>query len=209
MYNFYGQTAMAPAATILAPADQVPYAGSVGRPGINVEMGILDDDCRPVADGVVGEICFRSPQACLGYLGDAAATERLFRGGWLHTGDTGYRSQGGRLWFVDRVKDTVNVGGEKVASLEVENCIYAMPDVAECAVFGTPDPRTIESVVAVVSPREGCHVTSEAVRDHVRRHMAGFKAPRRVVVIETLPKNASGKIVKRQLREQFAANALG
>jgi fatty-acyl-CoA synthase len=208
MYNFYGQTEMAPAATVLGPDDQLTYAGSVGVPGINVDLAILDDASHPVADGVVGEICFRSPQACLGYLGDEAATQRLFRGGWLHTGDVGYRSHGGRLWFVDRIKDTVNVDGQKVASLEVEECIYAMPGVAECAVFAMPDPRTVEAVVAVVSPREGASLTPDAVRDHVRAHLAGFKTPRRVVVIEALPKNASGKILKRLLREQYANGSI-
>jgi fatty-acyl-CoA synthase len=208
LWNFYGQTEMSPAACILPPEDQLEYAGSAGQPGLNVEMAILDQNCQPVPDGQVGEIAFRSPHACAGYLGDTAATEALFRGGWLHTGDEGYRSEAGRLYFVDRVKDTVNVGGEKVSSREVEEVIYRMDEVAEVAVIGVPDSRFIEAVAAVVSPRPGATIDPEAVIRFARAHLARFKAPRFVVVAETLPKNASGKILKRELRAQHKGLAL-
>jgi fatty-acyl-CoA synthase len=208
LWNFYGQTEMSPAACILPPEDQLTYAGSAGKPALNVELAILDQDCQPVPDGVVGEVAFRSPHACLGYLGNPEATDELFRGGWLHTGDLGYRSETGRLSFVDRVKDTVNVGGEKVSSREVEEVIYKLPGVQECAVIGVPDPRFNEAVVAVVVPKDGATVTPDGVQAHVRAALARFKAPKFVIIAESLPKNASGKILKRDLRDQYQAVAL-
>jgi fatty-acyl-CoA synthase len=208
LWNFYGQTEMSPAACILPPEDQLPFAGSAGKPALNVELAILDPNCRPVPDGVVGEVAFRSPHACLGYLGNPTGTEELFRGGWLHTGDLGYRSETGRLSFVDRVKDTVNVGGEKVSSREVEETIYRLAGVQECAVIGVPDPRFNEAVVAVVVPCEGAVVTADAVKAHVGSALARFKTPKQVIIVETLPKNASGKILKRELRDQYQSATL-
>ena len=204
LQNLYGLTEMAPFATSLDPADQMTHAGSVGAAGLAIEMAILDEHDQAVADGVVGEIAFRSPQACQGYLHDEAATAALFRGGWLHTGDLGYVTEGGRLWFVDRIKDTVNIGGEMVASREVEECIYALPGVHECAVIAVPDARTVEALWAIVVPRSGRTLTPDEVAEHVRAHLARYKVPRRVVIADELPKNASGKILKRELRERYA-----
>ncbi|MCL2804056.1 MAG: AMP-binding protein [Micrococcales bacterium] len=206
LWNFYGQTEMAPAACILPPEDQLSHAGSAGQPAINVEMAILDPDGRELEPGQVGEVAFRSAHACLGYLADAAATDRLFRGGWLHTGDLGYLEDG-RLYFVDRVKDTINVGGEKVSSREVEEVIYQLDGVHEAAVFAAPHPKFLEMVVAAVVPKEGHQLDPEAVMAHVRSKLAGFKTPRRVVVLDSLPKNASGKILKRELRAQFSQDS--
>jgi fatty-acyl-CoA synthase len=208
LFNFYGQTEMAPCATILPPEDQISHAGSAGLPGLTTRMAILDADCQELPAGEVGEIAFRSAQACLGYWQDPKGTQELFRGGWLHTGDRGYVSDTGYLYYVDRVKDTVNVGGEKVASREVEEVIYEMDQVLEAAVIGVPERRFGEMVVAVVSPRPGREVTPDDVIAHVRGRLAGFKVPRRVVVEETLPKNPSGKILKRELRERYKDIAL-
>jgi fatty-acyl-CoA synthase len=208
LWNFYGQTEMSPAACILPPEDQLEFAGSAGRPALNVEMAILGPHGQELGPSQVGEIAFRSPHACAGYLDDPAGTEHLFRDGWLHTGDQGYRSEAGRLYFVDRVKDTVNVGGEKVTSREVEEVIYQLPEVLEAAVIGVPDPRFVEAVAAVVVPRPGADLTSDAVIQFTRRHLARFKTPKFVVLAETLPKNASGKILKRELRAQHSALAL-
>jgi fatty-acyl-CoA synthase len=208
LWNFYGQTEMSPAACILPPEDQLEFAGSAGLPALNVEMAILGPDGQPVGVGQTGEIVFRSPHACAGYLDDPQGTAALFAGGWLHTGDQGYRSGSGRLYFVDRVKDTVNVGGEKVASREVEEAIYQMPEVLEAAVIGVPDPRFVEAVAAVVVPRPGAALTPDAVIRFAGQRLARFKTPRYVVIAETLPKNASGKILKRELRAQHGALAL-
>ncbi|WP_162616459.1 AMP-binding protein [Xylanimonas allomyrinae] len=204
LWNYYGQTEMAPLATILPPEDQIAFPGSAGRPALNVEMAILDEADKPVADGVLGEICFRSPHASLGYYNDEAATRQLFRSGWLHTGDVGYRAPTGRLYFVDRIKDTINIGGENVSTVEVENAILAHENVAEVAVFGVADPVYLEAIVAVVVPRDGARLDQKTVQGFARKHVAGFKVPRHVFVVEALPKNATGKVLKKQLREQYS-----
>jgi fatty-acyl-CoA synthase len=205
LWNFYGQTEMSPSATILPPEDQLTHPGSAGVPGLNVEMAVLGPNNEILDDDEVGEIAFRSPQACLGYWRDEAGTARLFAGGWLHTGDRGYRATSGRLYFVDRVKDTVNVGGEKVASREVEEALYQLPQIQEAAVFGVPDSRFGEAVTAAVVAKPGMTVDPASVRAALRGQLAGFKTPRHVVVLDALPKNASGKVLKRDLREQFAS----
>ncbi|WP_436698089.1 fatty acyl-CoA synthetase [Nocardioides sp. BYT-33-1] len=204
LWNFYGQTEMAPLATILGPDEQLPYAGSAGRPSINVETRIVDDHGQPVPAGTVGEIVHRSPHATLGYYRDAAKTAEAFRGGWFHSGDLGYLDDTGHLYVVDRKKDMIKTGGENVASREVEEAVYTHPDVAEVAVFGVSHPRWVEAVAAVVVPRAGAALTPEDVLAHARTKLAGYKAPKYVVVAEALPKNPSGKILKRQLREAHA-----
>ena len=204
LWNFYGQTEMAPLATILQPEDQVSRAGSAGRPALNVETRLLDDDEKDVEPGEIGEIVHRSPQATLGYWNDEAKTAEAFRGGWFHSGDLGRLDADGYLFIVDRKKDMVKTGGENVASSEVEETIYLLSEVSEVAVFGVPDPRWIEAVVAAVVPKSSASLTPEAVIAHCRSRLAGFKTPRHVVVVDSLPKNPSGKLLKRDLRERYA-----
>ena len=207
LFNFYGQTEMSPLATVLGPDDQVRKAGSAGRPALNVETQVVDDGGRPVAAGEVGEIVHRSPQAMLGYWDDAAKTAETFRDGWLHTGDLGILDDEGYLYVVDRKKDMIKSGGENVASREVEEVIHAHPAVAEAAVFGIPHPRWIEAVAAVVVPRAGHELAAEEVTRFCRDRLAGFKTPRYVVIAGELPKNPSGKILKRELRTTHAGLA--
>ena len=204
LWNFYGQTEMAPLATILGPDEQLAYAGSAGRAALNVETRIVDDLDRPVPAGTVGEIVHRSPHATLGYYRDEAKTAEAFREGWFHSGDLGYVDDEGRLYVVDRKKDMIKSGGENVASREVEEAIYRLEGVAEVAVFGISHPHWVEAVTAVVVPKEGTTLTPEQVIEHSRSVLAHFKAPKYVVVAEALPKNPSGKILKRQLRESHA-----
>ena len=207
LFNFYGQTEMSPVATVLRPEDQVRKAGSAGRPALSVETLIVDDDGNPVPAGEVGEIVHRSPQAMLGYWNDPAKTAETFRGGWLHTGDLGILDEDGYLYVVDRMKDMIKSGGENVASREVEEVIHAHPAVAEAAVFAIPHPRWIEAVAAVVVPRAGGVVAPEEITAFCRERLAGFKTPRYVVVADGLPKNPSGKILKRELRTMHAGLA--
>jgi fatty-acyl-CoA synthase len=202
LWNFYGQTEMAPLATILGPDEQLSHAGSAGRAALNVETRIVDDRDEPVPAGTVGEIVHRSPHATLGYYQDAEKTAEAFRGGWFHSGDLGYLDEGGRLYVVDRKKDMIKTGGENVASREVEEAIYTLDGVAEVAVFGISHPRWVEAVTAVVVPKEGATLTPDQVVEHCRSALAGFKTPKYVVVADSLPKNPSGKILKRALREQ-------
>ncbi|WP_377320946.1 fatty acyl-CoA synthetase [Pimelobacter simplex] len=209
LWNFYGQTEMAPLATILGPDEQLPFAGSAGRPSLNVETRIVDDNDEPVPAGTVGEIVHRSPHATLGYYRDEAKTAEAFRGGWFHSGDLGYLDDTGHLFVVDRKKDMIKTGGENVASREVEEAIYTHPDVAEVAVFGVSHPRWVEAVAAVVVPKEGAHLSEDDVLAHARTMLAGYKAPKYVVLADALPKNPSGKILKRQLRDAHADLAAG
>ena len=204
LWNFYGQTEMAPLATILGPAEQMSHAGSAGRPACNVETLIVDDDDIPVPARTVGEIVHRSPQATLGYYRNEEKTAEAFRNGWFHSGDLGYFDEEGRLYVVDRKKDMIKTGGENVASREVEEAIYLLDSVAEVAVFSVPHPVWVEAVTAAVVPKAGASLTSEAVIAHARMHLAGFKTPKVVVILDQLPKNPSGKILKRELRVQFA-----
>ena len=129
-------------------------------------------------------------------------TAAAFRNGWFHSGDLGVMSQDGYLTVVDRKKDMIKTGGENVASREVEETIYQMNEVAEVAVFGVAHPRWVEAVVAVVVPKPGASLTGEAVIQHTRGQLAGYKTPKRVVIADAVPKNPSGKILKRQLREE-------
>ncbi|WTW94752.1 fatty acyl-CoA synthetase [Streptomycetaceae bacterium NBC_01309] len=204
LYNFYGQTEMSPVATILGPHDQERKAGSAGRAGLNVETRVVDDHDQPVAPGVVGEIVHRGPHTMLGYWNDPERTEEAFRNQWFHSGDLGVLDDEGYLTVVDRKKDMVKTGGENVAGREVEEVIHAHPAVAEAAVFGITHPYWIEAVTAVVVAKPGEKIEADDVIAHCRQHLAGFKVPKYVVVTETLPKNPSGKILKRELRGTYA-----
>ncbi|MFE3988556.1 acyl-CoA synthetase [Nocardia tengchongensis] len=205
--NFYGQTELSPLATVLAPEDQLTKPGSAGRPALNVETRVVDDDDNPVAVGVVGEIVHRSPQAMLGYWNDPAKTAEAFRNGWFHSGDLGVLDADGYLSVVDRKKDMIKTGGENVASREVEEVLYEHPDVSEAAVVGIPHARWIEAVAAIVVARTGTAPDAAAVIAHCKQRLAGYKVPKYVTFVEALPKNPSGKILKRELRTQHAGLA--
>jgi len=209
LWNFYGQTEMAPVATILKPEDQLRKLGSAGHPAINVETRVVDDEDRDVAMGEVGEIVHRSPQAMLGYYRDEAKTEEAFRNGWFHSGDLGRFDEEGYLYVVDRKKDMIKTGGENVASREIEEILFAHPQVAEVAVFGIPHAHWVEAVTAVVVPRPGEAPTIAALDDHCREHLAGFKRPKLIVLLDCLPRNASGKVLKRELRDRFIGDGVG
>ncbi|MEV5835409.1 acyl-CoA synthetase [Nocardia sp. NPDC052112] len=204
LWNFYGQTEMAPTATILAPDDQLRRPGSAGRPVLNNETMVVDDADRPLPPGEVGEIVHRGPHAMSGYHDDPARTAAAFRNGWFHSGDLGYLDADGYLYVVDRKKDMIKTGGENVASREVEEALYTHESIAETAVFGVPHPTWIEAVVAAVVPKDGARLDPDDVISHCRTRLAGYKTPKYVVIVDELPKNPSGKLLKRQLRERFS-----
>lgn len=204
LFNFYGQTEMAPVATILLPHEQLSKLGSAGRPALNVETRVVDDDGNNLPVGEVGEIVHRSPHLILGYYKDPAKTAEAFQGGWFHSGDLGRFDEEGYLYVVDRKKDMIKTGGENVASREVEECIFHHPAVAEVAVFGIPHPKWIEAVTAVVVAKPGEDTSIEALMDYCRENLAHFKSPKHIALVEALPKNASGKILKRDLRIAYA-----
>jgi fatty-acyl-CoA synthase len=204
LFNLYGQTELSPVATVLKPEDQLRKLGSAGKPSLNVETRVVDDDDNPVPVGTVGEIVHRSPHTTLGYWKNPEKTAEAFRNGWFHSGDLGVMDEDGYLSVVDRKKDMIKTGGENVASREVEELIFTHPAVSEVAVFGVPHPKWIEAVMAVVVPRAGQSVSADELLAFCRERMAGYKAPKLAEVVDALPKNASGKILKRDLREQFA-----
>ncbi|MDL5160392.1 fatty acyl-CoA synthetase [Actinomycetospora termitidis] len=209
LFNYYGQTELAPNATVLFPEEQIAKAGTAGRASLNVETRLHDENDEPVPVGEVGEIVHRTPHAMRGYWGRPEATAEVFRHGWFHSGDLGRMDADGYLTIVDRKKDLIITGGENVASREVEDAIYEHPAVSEVAVFGVAHPEWIEAVAAAVVLRDGATAEAAEIVTHTRERLAGFKAPKYVVVVDALPKNPSGKILKRELRDTYAELAGG
>ncbi len=204
LWNYYGQTAMGPVATILKPEDQLLKPGSAGKAVINVETRLMDDDGNFVPVGSVGEIVHRSGQVMTGYLNDPEKSTEAFANGWFHSGDLGKFDEDGYLYVVDRKKDMIKTGGENVASREVEEVLYRHADIAEAAVIGLPDPKWIELVAAVVVLKQGSVTTEKDIIEYCKNNLAGFKCPKKIILADKLPKNPSGKILKRELKEMFA-----
>ncbi|MFJ9576673.1 fatty acyl-CoA synthetase [Streptomyces sp. NPDC101191] len=200
-YNCFGQSEIGPLATVLGPDEHEGRMDSCGRPVRHVEARVVDEDGKDVPDGTPGEVVYRSPQLCNGYWDKPEETEEAFRDGWFRSGDLAVRDAEGYFTVVDRVKDVINSGGVLVASRQVEDVLYTHPAVAETAVVGLPDDRWIEAVTAFVVPRH--EVTEAELLAHAREKLASFKVPKRVFLVETLPRNASGKILKRELRDRF------
>jgi fatty-acyl-CoA synthase len=208
LWNLYGQTEIAPLATVLKPEDQLRKAGSAGKPVLNVETRVVDDALRDVQPGEVGEIVHRSPQLLQGYFNEPEKTEQAFAGDWFHSGDLATVDAEGYITVVDRKKDMIKTGGENVSSREVEEAIYQLPQISEVAVIGLPDPRWIEAVTAVVVVKAGLAIDEAAIVGHCREKLAHFKVPKRVIVADSLPKNPSGKLLKRELRARYGAHAM-
>jgi fatty-acyl-CoA synthase len=201
LWNMYGQTEIAPVACTLFPEEHDARPSSCGRPVLHVSTRVVDDDLNDVPIGEVGEVVHRSPHLMIGYWRDAEKTAAAFAGGWFHSGDLATIDAEGYITIVDRKKDMIKTGGENVSSREVEEAIYLHPGVAETAVIGTPDPVWVEAVTAIVVARDG-HVLDEGgLIAHCKAQLSGFKVPKRVIVVENLPRNASGKILKRELRD--------
>ncbi|MEU0455607.1 acyl-CoA synthetase [Streptomyces sp. NPDC006129] len=200
-YNCFGQSEIGPLAMVLGPGEHKGRMDSCGRPVLFVDARVVDENGDDVPDGTPGEIVYRSPQLCEGYWDKPEETAEAFRDGWFRSGDLAVRDAHGYYTIVDRVKDVINSGGVLVASRQVEDALYTHPKVAEAAVVGLPDARWIEAVTAVVVPHG--EVTEAELVDHVREKLAPFKAPKRVVFVAELPRNASGKILKRELRKDL------
>jgi acyl-CoA synthetase (AMP-forming)/AMP-acid ligase II len=198
----YGLTETVSGDTFLDKRKTVEKIGSVGKPCLHLEVAIQDDEDRPVPAAALGEIVLRGPKVFKGYWKDPEATAAAFRGGWFHTGDIGYLDPDGFLYIVDRKKDLIISGGENIASPEVERVLYEHPAVLEASVVGRPDPRWGEVPVAFVVLRDGARGTAEELQEFCRARLARFKVPRAVEFIDALPRNPSGKVLKRVLREQ-------
>lgn len=173
---------------------------SAGREAVSAEVRVVDDDGRDLPPGEVGEVLVRSPSIVREYWQAPEATRQAIRDGWFHTGDLGYRDDDAFLFIVDRKKDMIISGGVNVYPREVEEVLFAHPSVLEAAVIGLPDETWGEVVTAVVVARVGCTLTEDELLEHCRGALAGYKRPRAVKFVAELPRNPSGKILKRELR---------
>lgn len=200
-YNCFGQSEIGPLACVLRPEEHDARPASAGRPVFFVQALVVDEMGAEVADGERGEVVYRSPQLCTGYWNKPEATADAFRDGWFHSGDLVVRDAEGFIEVVDRIKDVINTGGVLVASREVEDAIYLDERIAEVAVVGSPDEKWIEAVTAVVVLKDGADATEVEIIDGTREHLAPFKVPKRVVFVDELPRNQSGKLLKRELRD--------
>jgi acyl-CoA synthetase (AMP-forming)/AMP-acid ligase II len=197
----YGLTETVSGDTFLDRDSIVTKLGSVGRPCLYLELDIWDDEGRAVAAGERGEIVMRGPKVFKGYWRDEDATAAAFAGGWFHTGDIGVRDDDGYLYIVDRLKDMIVSGGENIAGSEVERVLYEHESVLEAAVVARADDRWGEVPVAFVVLRPGAAASSDMLIEHCTGQLARFKVPRAVMFLDALPRNPSGKVLKRELRE--------
>ena len=199
----FGQTEMSPVTCALAGEDAVRKIGSVGRPVSIVAVRIVDDDMKDVPPGEVGEIVYRGPSVMSGYWQNPSATADAFRGGWFHSGDLVRADEEGFLYVVDRKKDMIITGGENVYCAEVENALAAHPAVAELAVIGAPHERWGETPAAVAVLAPGASLTLEELREWGTARLARYKLPTVLHVVDALPRNASGKVMKTALRQEY------
>ena len=209
-FQAYGMTETSTVMTVLSGADhERALAGrdelllSAGRAIPGTELGIVDAEGRPVPAGTPGQVVARGPQVMKGYWRRAEASAAALAGGWMHTGDVGYLDRDGYLFLLDRLNDTINSGGENIYPREVEDVILSHPEVADGSVFGVPDDRWGEAVLAVVVRKPGSELTETALTQYCRARIAGYKVPRDVVFAATLPRTATGKVLKRELREPY------
>lgn len=202
----YGLTECTGGAAVLSSQRALDKVGSTGLPMFHTDIRVVDLDGRDAPPGEVGEVIIRGPHVMREYWRNPQATADTVRDGWLHTGDLARLDDDGYLYIVDRKKDMIISGGENIASSEVERVLYAFDGVSEAAVIGLPDARWGERVVAVVSAAPGRTIDPAALVAHCRAHLGGFKVPRQVEVVDALPRNPSGKVLKRVLRERIAAS---
>jgi acyl-CoA synthetase (AMP-forming)/AMP-acid ligase II len=197
----YGLTETVSGDTFLDRDSIVSKLGSVGRPCLYLELDIWDDDGRGLPAGEHGEIVLRGPKVFRGYWRDPEATASAFAGGWFHTGDIGVRDDDGYVFIVDRLKDMIVSGGENIASSEIERVLYEHDSVLEAAVVGRPDARWGEVPVAFVVLREGETTPADELLGRCSQQLARFKVPKEIHFLDALPRNPSGKVLKRELRE--------
>ena len=202
-FNGYGLTETTSAVVTNFGRDFLDHPDSVGRTNLTADLRVQDPDGNVLEPGLVGELCFRSPQVVRGYWNNATETARSFVDGWFHSGDLGYVDGDGLVYVVDRLKDVVIRGGENVYCAEVEAVLFEYPGVADVAVVGMPDDMMGERVGAVVAMREGSEIDLESLRAFALRRLAAFKCPETLHVLGELPKTATGKTAKNELRRSL------
>jgi long-chain acyl-CoA synthetase len=194
----YGLSESSPVASF-NHADRERKPGSIGTPIKGVEMKVVDDDGNEVDQGEVGEILIRGHNVMKGYWDRPEATEETVRDGWLYTGDMGKTDEDGYFYIVDRKKDLIIRGGYNVYPREIEEVLYEHPAVREAAVLGIPHDEYGEEVGAAVTLKDGANATPEQLRDYVKEQVAAYKYPRKVWLVDELPKGPTGKILKREI----------
>lgn len=212
LFQTYGLTETSPILTMMSPEQhrlaldtgQHDMLRSVGKPLVGVELVIVDDEDNELPAGEIGEVVVRGPNVTRGYLGLDDENATAFRNGWFHTGDMGRLDDQYNLFLVDRKKDMVITGGENVYCAEVEAALYKFPGVHEAAVFGVPDPKWGEAVFAVIVPSGDRELAKDAIIEHCRKYIGGYKIPRRMDFIDALPKSAMGKVLKHELRRRYS-----
>jgi acyl-CoA synthetase (AMP-forming)/AMP-acid ligase II len=207
MVILYGSTEAGPV-SVLRPPDVARKPETVGRPYLDVDVRLVDEDDRDVPRGAVGEIVARSEFTMRGYWRNPDETARTKRDGWVHTGDLGVYDDEGFLSVVGRRKEVIRSGGESIFPAEIERVLAAHPDVREAAVVGIPDAHWGEAVVAAIVPRDGASLTPEDVVEHVRRHLAGYKKPRHVCFVSDLPRTAASQQVHKPLLRELVLRRL-
>jgi fatty-acyl-CoA synthase len=196
----YGLTETVSGDTFLAKDKMLHKLGSVGKPVPHLQVRIADDNSHDLPPGELGEICLKGPKVFKGYWNNPEATAKAIVDGWFHTGDVGMLDQEGYLYIMDRKKDMIISGGENIASPEVERVIYEIPAVLEAAVIGIPHPKWLEVPKAYVVLKPGQSLTAREIESHCQKKLAKFKVPKEIEFIDQLPRNPSGKVLKRELR---------
>lgn len=202
----FGQTE-ASGTTMAKHEDLVKKHGSVGRPRLDVEIRIVDEDDNDVPVGEVGEILYRGPTVMKEYYKNPEATAEAFRGGWFHSGDLVRQDEDGYIYVVGRRKDMIISGGHNIYPEEIEDVLHAHPKILEAAVIGVPDPEWGESVKAIVIPKPGETLTEDEVIEYCKQNLASYKKPKYVQFVGELPKNVIGKVLKTALRERYGKAA--
>ncbi|TPW03844.1 MAG: AMP-dependent synthetase and ligase [Alphaproteobacteria bacterium] len=204
--QFYGMTETVGAGTYLPAAAHDPAKGklrSCGIPWPGVEVRVVDANDNEVPLGEVGEIVIKAPIVMKGYFNKPDATAEAVRDGWMHTGDAAYMDADGYFFIYDRVKDMIVTGAENVYPAEVENAVFGHPSVADVAVIGVPDDKWGEAVKAVVVLKPGASPDAESIIAYARDKVAAFKVPKSIDFVEAIPRNASGKVLRRELRKPY------
>ena len=200
-------TETSPAAISLSGDEAARKIGSAGKPLLHTAVKIVDENGKEVKKGEVGEILIKGPNITPGYWNNEEATKNSFIDGWLKTGDAAQMDEEGFIYIVDRQKDMYISGGENVYPAEIENVIYQLPQIAEAAIIGIPDDKWGETGLAFIVTKENEDISKDEIINHCLKNLAKFKIPKLVEFIDALPRNATGKVLKRTLREKKLGKA--